>query len=157
MARQALCTDPNIAMIQFTGSTGAGRMVGQDGSEHLRRSPSNWAVKTLLSCSTMQTSNWRSKCSLGHMVAPRPDLYVGWPRLRATLNCRQFSRLLAEKAKALPVGDPATSQVAIGPIINSPVRPYRQRREEVAERRRRSFLQGDRERACSTTLRYWPV
>ena len=34
---QALCSDPNIAMIQFTGSTAAGKMVGKTAGEHLKK------------------------------------------------------------------------------------------------------------------------
>ena len=34
---EALCTDPNIAMIAFTGSTGVGRRVGALAGEHLKR------------------------------------------------------------------------------------------------------------------------
>ena len=34
---EALCRDPNVAMIQFTGSTAAGRMVGKTASENLKK------------------------------------------------------------------------------------------------------------------------
>lgn len=46
-AGEALCRDPNVAMIQFTGSTAAGRMVGKTASENLKRSRWNLAVKIL--------------------------------------------------------------------------------------------------------------
>ena len=36
-AGEAMCTDPNIAMVSFTGSTGVGRRVGELAGRHLKK------------------------------------------------------------------------------------------------------------------------
>lgn len=36
-ASEALCTDPNVAMIQFTGSTATGRKIGMLAGQHLKK------------------------------------------------------------------------------------------------------------------------
>ena len=44
-AGEALCTDPDIAMVSFTGSSHVGRRIGELAGKHLKRSSSNSAAR----------------------------------------------------------------------------------------------------------------
>jgi len=119
-AGEALCTDPNIAMISFTGSTNVGRRVGE------------LAGKTLKKVSL----ELGGKNSLVILDDADPDIAaanVAWGAyLHQGQICMASGRILlqrgiaaaviervVQKATHLPVGDPASGQVALGPLINA--------------------------------------
>jgi benzaldehyde dehydrogenase (NAD) len=119
-AGEALCTDPNIAMISFTGSTNVGRRVGE------------LAGKTLKKVSL----ELGGKNSLVVLDDADPDIAaanVAWGAyLHQGQICMASGRILlqrgiaaaviervVQKATHLPVGDPASGQVALGPLINA--------------------------------------
>jgi benzaldehyde dehydrogenase (NAD) len=116
---EAMVTDPLISVISFTGSTAAGRKVGALAGQHLKRVHlelgGNSALVILDDADVAKAASagaWGSFLHQGqicmttgrHIVADAIyDDYVG---------------ALAEKASHLPVGDPASGQVALGPIID---------------------------------------
>ena len=119
-AGEALCTDPNIAMISFTGSTNVGRRVGE------------LAGKTLKKVSL----ELGGKNSLVILDDADPDIAaanVAWGAyLHQGQICMASGRILlqrgivaaviervVQKATHLPVGNPAGGQVALGPLINA--------------------------------------
>src|ERR1700756_4232581 len=118
-AGEALVTDPRVPVISFTGSTAAGRRVGELAARHLKRAHlelgGNSALVILDDADVAAAASagaWGSFLHQGqicmttgrHIVADRVyDDYVA---------------ALAEKASHLPVGDPASGQVALGPIID---------------------------------------
>ncbi|HEX2893217.1 MAG TPA: benzaldehyde dehydrogenase [Marmoricola sp.] len=117
---QAMVADPDVRVISFTGSTQAGRAVGEAAGRHLKRAHlelgGNSALIVLEDADVEQAVNlaaWGSFFHQGqicmttgrHLVADR--LYD------------DFVEALAEKAQSLPVGNPATEQVALGPIIDA--------------------------------------
>ena len=118
-AGEALITDPMVRVISFTGSTAAGRRVGELAGKHLKRAHlelgGNSALVILDDADVAAAASagaWGSFLHQGqicmttgrHIVADRVyDDYVA---------------ALAEKASHLPVGDPASGQVALGPIID---------------------------------------
>jgi len=116
---QALIADPHVRVISFTGSTEAGRAVGEAAGRHLTRAHlelgGNSAMLVLDDADVEQAVNlaaWGSFFHQGqicmttgrHLVADR--LYD------------DFVEALAEKADHLPVGNPATEEVALGPVID---------------------------------------
>ncbi|MGC5799664.1 benzaldehyde dehydrogenase [Sphingomonas sp. NFX23] len=118
-AGEALCKDPNIAMIQFTGSTGAGRMVGRTASENLKKVSLELGGKNSLIVLedadldlAARNAAWASYLHQGQICMSAGRILVHADIIEA------FSRKLAEHANALPVGDPMSGTVAIGPIIN---------------------------------------
>lgn len=118
-AGEALCRDPNVAMIQFTGSTAAGRMVGKLASEHLKKVSLELGGKNSLIVLddadldlAVRNASWASFLHQGQICMSAGRLLV-----HATI-AEAFAERLAEHARALPVGDPMSDQVAIGPIIN---------------------------------------
>ncbi|WP_206243784.1 benzaldehyde dehydrogenase [Novosphingobium terrae] len=117
---EALCTDPDVAMIQFTGSTGAGRMVGRTASEHLKKVSLELGGKNALVVLedadldlAVKNAAWGTWLHQGQICMTAGRVFVQ----RSIVE--EFSRRLAEKARVLPVGDPATQDVAVGPIINA--------------------------------------
>jgi benzaldehyde dehydrogenase (NAD) len=118
-AGEALVTDPNVSMISFTGSTNAGRRVGELASKHLKKVTLELGGKNSIivfddADLDIAASNvaWGSFLHQGQicMTTGRVLVQEG--------IADEFTRRLAEKANHLPVGDPATGQVALGPVIN---------------------------------------
>ncbi|WP_236727489.1 benzaldehyde dehydrogenase [Novosphingobium resinovorum] len=118
-AGETLCTDPNIGMIQFTGSTGAGRMVGQNASRNLKKVSLELGGKNsiiILDDADMdlalRNTAWGVYLHQGQICMSAGRVLVHEKIAPA------FIAKLAEKAAALPVGNPADEGVAIGPLIN---------------------------------------
>jgi len=117
---EALVTDPRVRVISFTGSTAVGRRIGELAGRHLKRAHlelgGNSAMLVLDDADVDAAVNlaaWGSFFHQGqvcmttgrHLVADR--LYD------------DFVDRLADKADHLTVGDPATSDVALGPVIDA--------------------------------------
>lgn len=118
-AGAALVADANVAMIQFTGSTKAGRIVGEIASRHLKKVSLELGGKNTLIILkdadldlAVKNAAWGAWLHQGQICMSSGRILVEAPILEA------FTEALARKAKALPVGNPATGNVAIGPIIN---------------------------------------
>lgn len=116
---EALVTDPNVEMVSFTGSTAVGRRVGELAGKHLKRTALELGGKNafvVLDGADVDAASsagaWSSFLHQGqicmsagrHLVHERvADAYV---------------EALARRADALPVGDPNTEEVALGPLIS---------------------------------------
>lgn len=114
-----LCVDPNVAMIQFTGSTAAGRKVGELAGAHLKKVSLELGGKNTLiiledADLAVAASNaaWASYLHQGQICMSAGRILV------QEAIAHEFARQLADKANHLPVGDPATEQVALGPLIS---------------------------------------
>ncbi|MFA1549729.1 benzaldehyde dehydrogenase [Actinomadura chokoriensis] len=117
---EALITDPNVRVISFTGSTPVGRRIGELAGRHLKRAHlelgGNSALLVLDDADVDEAVNLATWGSFFHqgqicMTAGR--------HLVADRLYDDFVERLAAKAGALPVGDPATGEVALGPVIDS--------------------------------------
>jgi benzaldehyde dehydrogenase (NAD) len=117
---EALVTDPSVRVISFTGSTAVGRRIGELAGKHLKRAHlelgGNSAMLVLEDADVDAAVNlaaWGSFFHQGqicmttgrHLVADK--LYD------------EFVERLADKANRLSVGDPATGDVALGPVIDA--------------------------------------
>ncbi|MDE1148092.1 MAG: benzaldehyde dehydrogenase [Azospirillaceae bacterium] len=118
-AGEALCSDPDVAMIQFTGSTGAGRIVGQTASRHLKKVSLELGGKNSLivlddADLDLAASNAAWGCYLhqGQICMSTGRVLVHEAVAEA------FIAKLAAKAAALPVGNPTQPDNFIGPLIN---------------------------------------
>jgi benzaldehyde dehydrogenase (NAD) len=116
---EALVTDPAIRVISFTGSTPVGRRIGELAGKHLKRAHlelgGNSALLVLDDADVDAAVNlaaWGSFFHQGQIC-----MTVG-RHLVADSIYDQFVEQLADKASHLPVGDPATDQVALGPVID---------------------------------------
>lgn len=115
----AVVEAPEVRVIAFTGSTAAGRKIGESAARNLKRVHlelgGNNAMIVLPGADLAKAASAAAFGSFMHqgqicMTTGRhivhEDIY------------EDYVAALAEKAKNLPVGDPKTGTVAIGPIID---------------------------------------
>jgi benzaldehyde dehydrogenase (NAD) len=117
-AGEAICTDPNIAMVAFTGSSAVGRRIGELAGKHLKKVQLELGGKNAVvvfedadldaAASAIAFGAWFHQgqiCMTTGLVLARDPIAA------------PLTEKLVEKAKHLPVGDPL-GQVALGPIIS---------------------------------------
>jgi benzaldehyde dehydrogenase (NAD) len=117
---EALVTDPDVAMISFTGSTAAGRRVGELASKHLKKVTLELGGKNstiVLDDADLDVAAssiaWSAYLHQGQICMATGNV------LAHRKIARDLIERLVEKAKQLPVGDPNTTQCALGPLINA--------------------------------------
>lgn len=118
-AGEALVTHPAVRIVSFTGSTAAGRRVGELAGKHLKRVHlelgGNSALVVLDDVDldrAVSAGAWGSFLHQGQIC-----MTTGRHLVHDAIYDEYVARL-AEKASHLPVGNPATEQVALGPIID---------------------------------------
>jgi len=118
-AGQAMCTDPHIAMIAFTGSTAVGRSIGEVAGRHLKKMSLELGGKNSLivlddADPDVAAANvaWGAYLHQGQIC-----MASGRVLLQRGIADAVIERVVA-KARQLPVGDPLRAQVALGPLIN---------------------------------------
>ncbi|MFF4255518.1 aldehyde dehydrogenase family protein [Streptomyces sp. NPDC001663] len=116
---QALVADPQIPVISFTGSTAAGRAVGEAAGRHLKRAHlelgGNSALVVLEDAdldAVISTAAWGSFFHQGQIC-----MTTGRHLVHQSLY-EEYVERLAAKADSLAVGDPHREQVHLGPIID---------------------------------------
>ncbi|HMN80253.1 MAG TPA: benzaldehyde dehydrogenase [Burkholderiaceae bacterium] len=117
-AGEALVTDPDVAMISFTGSTAVGRRVGELAGRELKKVALELGGKNALIVlddadieRAVCGGAWASWLHQGQIC-----MSAGRHLVHRSLH-DEYARRMAGKADALPVGDPHTEPVAIGPLI----------------------------------------
>jgi benzaldehyde dehydrogenase (NAD) len=118
-AGEALCLDRNVAMIQFTGSTAVGRRVAELAGRTLKKVSlelgGNNALIVLDDADLEKAVNnaaWGAFMHQGQICMASSRIFVH----QAIVE--EFVKQLAAKASHLPVGDPASGRVALGPVIS---------------------------------------
>lgn len=117
---EALVTDPNVRVIAFTGSTAAGRKVGALGAENLKRVHLELGGNSALI--VMNDVDLEKAVSVGAFGSFMHQGQICMTTGRHIVDQRiaaDYAALLAEHANHLPVGDPASGQVALGPLIDA--------------------------------------
>ncbi|KUL68757.1 MULTISPECIES: benzaldehyde dehydrogenase [unclassified Streptomyces] len=118
-AGQALVADPHVPVISFTGSTVAGRAVGEAAGRHLKRGHlelgGNSALIVLEDAdldAVISTAAWGSFFHQGQIC-----MTTGRHLVHRSLY-EEYVERLAAKADSLAVGDPHRDQVHLGPLID---------------------------------------
>ncbi|MGW2783019.1 aldehyde dehydrogenase family protein [Streptomyces populi] len=118
-AGQALVADPLVPVLSFTGSTAAGRAVGEAAGRHLKRAHlelgGNSALVVLEDAdldAVISTAAWGSFFHQGQIC-----MTTGRHLVHASLY-EEYVERLAAKADSLAVGDPHREQVHLGPVID---------------------------------------
>lgn len=118
----AVVEAPEVSVVSFTGSTPAGRKVGEAASRLLKRAHlelgGNNALVVLPSASREGLAKAVSAGAFGSFLHQGQICMTTGRHLVHESVVEEYARLLAEKAAHLPVGDPATEHVAQGPIID---------------------------------------
>src|ERR1700728_2067073 len=116
----ALTDNPDVAMISFTGSTAVGRLVGEAAGRTLKRVSlelgGNNALIVLDDADLDIASSagaWSAFLHQGQVC-----MTAGRHIVVESIADRYLERL-TKRAENLPVGNPYTEQVALGPLINA--------------------------------------
>ncbi|MCA1867968.1 benzaldehyde dehydrogenase [Agrobacterium genomosp. 3] len=118
-AGAALCEDRNIGMIQFTGSTAAGRKVGETASRNLKKVSLELGGKNSFVVLDDADLDLAVKNAVWSVYLHQGQICMSAGRVLVhSAVAAEFTRRLAAHARNLPVGDPTSGQVALGPIIN---------------------------------------
>ncbi|HBO5831634.1 benzaldehyde dehydrogenase [Pseudomonas aeruginosa] len=124
-AGEALVSDSNIAMIQFTGSTGAGRKVGEAAGRHLKKVSLELGGKNSLIILddadldiALRNATWGVYLHQGQIC-----MSTGRVLVQRGIYQRFLDRLI-EKARTLSVGNPTDAGVSLGPLINAQQRDH---------------------------------
>jgi benzaldehyde dehydrogenase (NAD) len=116
---QAVVTAPQVRVVSFTGSTAAGRKVGEAASRLLKRVHlelgGNNALVVLPGTDLAKAASAAAFGSFLHQG--QICMATGRHLVHESLH-DEYVAALAEKAAHLPVGDPAKDQVALGPLID---------------------------------------
>jgi benzaldehyde dehydrogenase (NAD) len=116
---EAIVADPHVRVISFTGSTAAGRSVGELAGRHLKRAHlelgGNSAMLVLDDADVEKAVNLAAWGSFFHQgqICMTTGRHLVHERIYD-----DFVEALADKASHLPVGNPATEEVALGPVID---------------------------------------
>jgi benzaldehyde dehydrogenase (NAD) len=118
-AGTALVADPRVRVVSFTGSTAAGREVGELAARHLKRAHlelgGNSALIVLDDADVeraVSAGAWGSFLHQGQ-ICMTTGRHLVHRRVAAS-----YVEALAAHADGLPVGNPATGRVALGPLID---------------------------------------
>jgi benzaldehyde dehydrogenase (NAD) len=118
-AGTALVADPRVRVVSFTGSTEVGRKVGELAARHLKRAHlelgGNSALIVLDDADierAVSAGAWGSFLHQGQ-ICMTTGRHLVHERI-----AESYVEALATHATALPVGNPATDQVALGPLID---------------------------------------
>jgi len=117
---EALVVDPAVRVIAFTGSTRAGRAVGALAGQHLKRAHLELGGNSALI--VMGDVDVTAAASVGAWgtFAHSGQICMATSRhLVHSSIAEEYTQVLADKVKDLPVGDPFRDQVALGPIIDA--------------------------------------
>ncbi|RMP62859.1 hypothetical protein ALQ18_02305 [Pseudomonas marginalis pv. marginalis] len=121
----ALTSDPRIAMIQFTGSMGAGRKVGEAAGRNLKKVSLELGGKNSLIILddadldlAVSNATWGTYLHQGQIC-----MAIGRILVQRGLYDQFLTRLVA-KAKSLTVGDPSKGDFDLGPLINAHQRDH---------------------------------
>jgi benzaldehyde dehydrogenase (NAD) len=116
---EATITAPEVRVVSFTGSTGAGRAVGALAGQHLKRAHlelgGNNALIVLPGADVKKAVSAGAFGSFMHQG--QICMTTGRHLVHESLH-DAYVDALATTADHLPVGDPSAAQVALGPIID---------------------------------------
>src|SRR5580700_7592414 len=119
-AGEALITDPVVRIISFTGSTAVGRHVGALAAQHLKRVHLELGGNSaLIVLDDADVPGAASAGAWGSFLHQGQICMTTGRHLVHEAIYDDYVAALAEKASHLPVGDPASGQVALGPIIDA--------------------------------------
>ena len=117
---EALIKDPHVRVIAFTGSTRAGRSVGSLAAQHLKRAHLELGGNSaLIILNDIDPEEAASIGAFGSYFHQGQICMATSRHLVQSGIAKEYVDRLATHAANLPIGNPATDEVALGPIIDS--------------------------------------
>ena len=115
----ALAASPDVAMISFTGSTAVGRLVGETAGRTLKRvSLELGGNNALIVLDDADVDVASSAGAWGAFLHQGQVCMTAGRHIVLEAIADQYLERLTDRAQKLPVGNPHTEQVALGPLIN---------------------------------------
>ncbi len=119
-AGEALVTDPRVPMIAFTGSPGVGRRIGELAGRHLKKvSLELGGANNLVILDDADLDAAASAAAFGAWFHQGQICMASNRILVHASVADELKARLVGKATHLPVGDGASGQVALGPMIDA--------------------------------------
>ena len=116
---EAVCTDPAIGMVSFTGSTAAGRKVGALCGAHLKKVSLELGGKNpLIILEDADLDLAASNAAFGAWMHQGQICMATGRILAHEKIAAELAERLAAKAERIRVGNPTEDQVGLGPIVN---------------------------------------
>lgn len=116
---EAVCAAPEVRIISFTGSSAAGRKVGELAAQHLKRAHLELGGNNaLIVLPGVDVAKAASAGAFGSWMHQGQICMTTGRHIVHESVYDEYVAALVEKANHLPVGDPASGQVALGPIID---------------------------------------
>ncbi|MDX2376345.1 aldehyde dehydrogenase family protein [Microbacterium sp. LRZ72] len=116
---EAMVADPHVRVIAFTGSTRAGRSVGESAGRHLKRAHLELGGNSAFLVrgdadvdKAVNLATWGAFLHQGQIC-----MTVGRHIVHESIF-EEYVEKLAAKAESMHVGDPAAGQVHLGPLID---------------------------------------
>ena len=116
----ALAENRDVAMISFSGSTAVGRLVGEAAGRTLKRVSLELGGNNALI--VLDDADLEAASSAGAWAAFQHQGQVCMSAGRHIVLesvAEEYLRQLSKRAESLPIGNPYTDQVALGPLINT--------------------------------------
>src|SRR5699024_8012260 len=116
----AMVDAPEVRSVSFTGSTAAGRKVGEAGSRKLKRDHLDMGgnnARVAIAGAELDAAG--SAGAFGSFMHQGQICMTAGRHLVHESLVDEYVSKLAEKAKNIPVGDPSAEAVALGPIIDA--------------------------------------
>ncbi|WP_243041268.1 benzaldehyde dehydrogenase [Dyella sedimenti] len=124
-AGAALTADPHVAMIQFTGSTAAGRKVGEAAGRQLKKVSLELGGKNSLIVLDDADLDLAIANTAWGVYLHQGQICMSSGRVLVQRGIHDaFLEKLVAHARGLVVGDPAKGQVQLGPLINATQRDH---------------------------------
>lgn len=117
---EALVADPQVPLISFTGSVEGGRAVGQAAARHLKRTHLELGGNSALVI--FDDADLERAVSAGAFASFLHQGQICMTAGRHLVHqavAGDYLEALRATAEALPVGDPAVEEVALGPVIDA--------------------------------------
>ena len=122
---EAVVTDPQVPVVSFTGSPEVGRVVGELAARHLKRAHLELGGNSaLVVLDDVDMDAAASAGAWGSFLHQGQICMTTGRHLVHERVVEGYVERLAAKAEGLPVGDPATEQVALGPVIDEKRRDW---------------------------------
>jgi benzaldehyde dehydrogenase (NAD) len=117
---EALVADPRVRIVSFTGSSRAGRLVAASAARFLKRVHLELGGNSaLVVMADVDLEKAVSVGAFGSFLHQGQICMTTGRHIVDAAIVKEYGALLAEHADHLPVGNPATEQVALGPIIDA--------------------------------------
>ncbi len=116
---EAIITNERVRVIAFTGSTAAGRKVGALGAQHLKRVHLELGGNSaLIVMGDVDVEKAASVGAFGSFMHQGQICMTTGRHIVDASIAGDYAAALAQHADHLPVGDPTTGTVALGPLID---------------------------------------